>query len=373
MNLTAVLIIGPVAPPVGGMAVSLDNLVTSSLKDKYDFCVLDITGYMARTGRLNIFMIAYCQFSHLFRLAHILITKRPRIAHIHMTTGFYFYRRAVDIIVCKLFGKKVMIHLRGYRFTDFCRRSSVPGKWTIRFVLGISDKIIILSDRWKDFFSTLVSAEKMTAVPNGVKLSEFRIEKNKKDQLGIPKDKKLVLFMGPIGRRKGAFDMVDVASIVLDKTKDAIFVFCGAGERKGELDQFKYLAEAKNISSYVKYAGNVTGQEKYDYYLSSDIFVLPSYAENLPNSLLEAMAAGLPMVVSDAGVIPELVRDGVNGFIIKAGDVTAIAERIIRLVHDKELRASMGKRNIELVKEKYDMPIIADKIDRIYSELLGIV
>jgi len=364
--------IGPVAPPTGGMTVSLDNLVTSALKDKYDFHVLDITGYMVRTGSLNIFLIAYHQLRHLFGLISILMTKKPRIVHVHMTTAFYFYRRGVDIVICKLFGKKVIIHLHGGRFADFYRKSFVLGKWTIRSVLGLSDKIIVLSDYWKDFLSAVIDAEKVSVVPNGVKLSEFRLEKDKKDELGIPKDKKLVLFMGPIGRRKGAFDMVDVVSAVVSKAEDTFFVFCGQGEYKGEVDQFRRLVEEKNVSSHVNYAGNVTGQEKYNYYLSSDIFVLPSYVENLPISLLEAMAAGLPAIASDVGMIPELVQDGVNGFIIKAGDVTAIAERIIKLAQDKDLRISMGKRNLELVKERYDMPMMADKIDRIYKELLGV-
>lgn len=366
-----VLMIGPVAPPAGGMATSMNNLMTSALKDKYDFCVLDTTGYLERYGRPNIFMIAYYQFSALFRLAFILIKRRPRIVHVHMATGFYFYRRAADIAISKLFGKKVIIHVRGYRFPDFCAKSSVAGKWAIRSTLGMSDKIIILSDHWKGLLGPLAGAGKLIAVPNGVKLAEFRRQKDKKEELGILKDKKTILFMGPIGRRKGAFDLLDAVPAVAGKTGDVVFIFCGSGERRGEIEKFKRLAEAKNLSSYIKYAGDVSGQDKYDHYLSSDIFVLPSYGENLPNSVLEAMAAGLPVVASDAGVIPELIQDGVNGFIIKAGDTEAIADRVIRLAQDSDLRMSMGKRNVELVKERYDMPIIAAKIDRIYRECLG--
>jgi glycosyltransferase involved in cell wall biosynthesis len=366
-----VLFIGPVAPPTGGMTVSLDNLVTSGLKERYDLSLLDITGYMARTGRVNIFLIAYHQFYHLFELVRILITKKISIVHVQMTTGFYFYRRGLDIIICKLFGKKVVFHLRGGRFINFYEKGSIPGRWIKKQILGICDAIIVLADYWKIFLSSIVDPKTIEVVPNGVKLSEFRMTNNMKDALGIPRGTTTVLFMGPVGQRKGAFDMVDVVSLVTGKIKDIVFVFCGAEERKDELDRFNRLLSSKDISPHIRYAGDVAGQEKYDYYLSADIFVLPSYVENFPNSLLEAMAAGLPVVVSGVGVIPEMIQDGMNGFIIAPGDVASIAEKIILLSNDKELRQSMGERNLKMVKEKYDMPLIADKIDRIYKQCLG--
>jgi glycosyltransferase involved in cell wall biosynthesis len=126
----------------------------------------------------------------------------------------------------------------------------------------------------------------------------------------------------------------------------------------------------EKIAKYIKHVKVISGQEKYDYYMSSDIFVLPSYAENMPNVLLEAMAAGLPVVVSNVGANPEIVEDGVNGFIIKPGDINAIADRIVKLAEDSNLRKSMGQINLKLAKEKYDMSIVAEKIDKLYQGLL---
>jgi len=369
-NKPNILIIGPVAPPVGGMTVSLNNLITSALKEKYNIFVLDITGYRSRNKTANIFLGIRYQAYLIFKLICILIKKKPCIVHVQMASFFNFYRRSIDIIICKLFGKKVILHLRGANFVEFFNKSSLLGKCFIKFILNISDKVISLSKFWHDFLVGIMNPETIATVPNGVICSDFKLVNNKKEELGFPDSHIFVLFMGPIGKRKGAFDILDAISIVTYKIKDVSFIFSGFGEFKGELEQFSDLAKQKNLTAYVKYVGDIFGQEKYDYYLSSDVFVLPSYAENLPNSLVEAMAAGLPVVVSDVGAIPEIVEDGVNGFIIKPGNINAIADRIIKLANDSNLRKSMGQRNLKLAKEKYDMPIIAEKIDKVYQELL---
>lgn len=365
-----VLMIGPVAPPLGGMTISLNNLITSGLKDKYDISVLDITGYRARNKRGNILGgIAY-QLYLMLKLVAILIVKRPRIVHAHMASFFYFFRRGADVVICKLFGKKVVFHLRGGKFIEFYNKSSFLGKSAIRSILRISDKVIVLSEYWKDFVSGIADKKKIMVVPNGVRCADFHLDKDKKIELGFTKDHILVLSMGPIGKRKGTFDVLASIKPVTARFNNISFIFCGTGEFEGEILQFLGLVRDMGFGPYAKYVENIVGQEKNDYYLSSDIFILPSYAENLPNSVLEAMAAGLPVIVSDVGAIPELVKDGVNGLIIKPGDVKAIADRIIMLAKDRDLRKRMGDINRELMRQKYDMPIIAGMIDRVYQELL---
>ena len=157
-----------------------------------------------------------------------------------------------------------------------------------------------------------------------------------------------------------------------EKVGTISFLFCGTGEFKGEIEIFKEMVKEDRFCKYVKYFESISGQQLRDIYLISDIFVLPSYAENLPNSMLEAMAAGLPVIVSDVGAIPEVVKDGVNGFIIKAGDIASLTEKILILTESSDLRKSMGAHNVQLIKEKYDMPVVADKIDAVYRELLKI-
>lgn len=367
---TTILMIGPVAPPVGGMGVSLDNLITSNLKDGYDIIVLDTTGLRTRYGKVSLVSGLFYQFRLVLKLVCVLVRKRPVIVHLHMASFFYFYRRTIDVFICKLFRKKVIFHLHGGKFIEFYKNSPIVGKLVIRYTLLLSNKVIALSQYWADFISTLTMREKVVVIPNGVACSDFVREKYKKKELGFSKSRISILFMSPIGKRKGAFDLLEIIPRVVSKAPDVIFIFCGGEEFQGELGQFLDTVKERDLSGYLRYIGEVSGREKFYYYLSSDIFVLPSYAENLPNSLLEAMAAALPVVVSDVGAIPEIIKDGSNGFIIKAGDLDAMADRLVILAKDSGLRKSMGESNALLIKEKYDMKIIAEKTAELYEELL---
>jgi glycosyltransferase involved in cell wall biosynthesis len=369
-NKQKILLVGPLLPVLGGMNVALHNLAASDLKDRYELTVLDVTGYRTKGKKAFFGLNIFYQLYLLFKLIYILVSKNPKIVHVQMASYFYFYRRSADIIICKLFGKKVIFHLRGGYFIDFYTKSSPPAKWMIRSVMRLSDRVIALSGYWKDFLSSIIEPGKITVVPNGVKLSDFHLKSNKKIEMGLPENCVSVIFIGAIGKRKGAFDMLDVIPKVSDRIQNVTFVFCGTGEYLGEIEKFRKMIKKEKNYPNMKYFEKIYGQELRDHYLSSDIFILPSYAENLPNSLLEAMAAGLPVVVSDVGAIPEVVKDGVNGFIIKAGDIDSIVEKVTILAQNSELRKTMGLRNIELVREKYDMPIIADKIGKIYEELL---
>lgn len=367
-----VLMIGPVAPPLGGMTISLSNIVDSRLKDKYDLRVLDITGYRTRRGgRGNVFLGILHELRLIFELASILIGKGPKIVHIQMASFFYFYRRSVDIIICRLFGKKVIFHLRGASFIDFYDKSGLAGRTFIKAMLGLSNRIIVLSEYWRGFVSGIADAKKISVVPNGVEADKFALSRGDGTGSGHSDIRISVLFMGPVGKRKGAFDLLEAIPAVRQKVKDIVFIFSGKGEFEGELELFKRKVAEKGLEGCVRLTGDISGQEKIDRYISSDIFAMPSYAENFPNSVLEAMAAGLPVVVSDVGAIPEFVKDGVNGFIVKAGDAGAIAAKIATLAMDGDLRGSIGKSNRELVRQKYDMPIIAGMLDRIYQGLLA--
>jgi glycosyltransferase involved in cell wall biosynthesis len=364
-----VLLTGPLAPPVGGMTNSLENLLNSDLRKYYDLRVLDITGKRSREKCSLISAVVY-QISLLWKLVSTLIKEKPCIVHVQMASFLYFYRRSLDILLCKLFGKKVIFHLRGASFVEFYEKNSFLGKPFIRFILNISDKIVALSEVWRDYLLTFVPPEKIAVIPNGVDCSNLSALIHEKAESAGNNSHIRALFMGSIGKRKGVFDILRAVRTVTRHFPEMTFTFLGVEEENGALAGFTQEVKENHLENHISYPGAISGDERYDYYLSSDIFVLPSYAENFPNAVLEAMAAGLPLVVSNVGAIPEFVKDGMNGFVIEPGDVNALAEKIILLAKDPELRKQMGQRNLELVRKNYDMPIIAEKVHQLYKELL---
>lgn len=365
-----ILIIGPLPPPSGGMATSVYNLLNSHLKDAYDLLILDITGYRTRKKK-NYFPIFSYQLFLFFKLFYLLLLKRPAIVHVQVASFLYFYIIAIDIMLSKLLKRKVIFHLRGCRFKDFYKNSPHIGKLFIKFILKTSDRIIALSQIWMQFISAIIEdANKVIIIPNSVDCVKFRQFENKKLKMGFSKDDLMVLFVGSIGQRKGAFDLVQCIPRITSDIRNLKFIFLGREEFRGEKEKLDNLIKAEKLTNVFS-LGEVSGQEKIDYYLSSDIFVLPSHAENFPNSLLEAMASGLPVVASDVGAVDEIIRDGENGFLIKPKDIDAIAEKISILSKDNILRSSMGKKNLELVRNNYDLPKVMQEIGSLYKSLLA--
>ena len=123
------------------------------------------------------------------------------------------------------------------------------------------------------------------------------------------------------------------------------------------------------LSKIVRFEGWVSGDKKVELLNNTDVFILPSYTEGLPISILEAMSYRLPVISTPVGGIPEVVRDGENGFLIKPGDKDALHNAIVRLANDEELREKMG--NISYSKVQPHLPeIVAKELEDIYKKLV---
>ncbi len=150
-------------------------------------------------------------------------------------------------------------------------------------------------------------------------------------------------------------------------TKKVKFIFAG----NGEIEKVKNLCKGKNIQDNIHLLGFISGEEKIKNFHKADIFILPSYNEGLPVSVLEAMAAGLSIITTPVGGIPEAVEDGVNGFLVEPGNPEMLADRILKLLEDEELRERMGRKSLRIAKEKFDVNIIAEGLSKIYEKVLA--
>ena len=141
-------------------------------------------------------------------------------------------------------------------------------------------------------------------------------------------------------------------------------------EKSGEIDRIKDTCINQGINDHVTFRSGFSNDEKNDLLFGSDIYLLPSYAEGLPISLLEAMAAGLPIISTPVGGIPEVIVEGENGFLITPGDYVDLANKIIKLIETPELRMKIGQKNENKIRDEYDWNIISDKLKNEYRTLL---
>jgi glycosyltransferase involved in cell wall biosynthesis len=154
-------------------------------------------------------------------------------------------------------------------------------------------------------------------------------------------------------REKGFRDILSAVPNV----SNAEFVFVGEWPSDEDEQEVRAFIKQKGIEDRVTFSGVVSGQSKYDLFLSSDIFVFPSYFvyEGHAVSSVEALAAGLPVVCTDHGALNESVRDGWNGYFVPPSNPAAIAERLNQLLNDDNLRRTMGQRSRDLYVERFTL------------------
>jgi glycosyltransferase involved in cell wall biosynthesis len=172
-----------------------------------------------------------------------------------------------------------------------------------------------------------------------------------------------VVALGILGERKGTFDLLEAAERLQVRRPEIRFIFVGGGE----VERFRALAGERRLAN-VTFVGAVGDAERVALLHGGDVFALPSHAEGQPIAILEAMAAGLPILSTTVGSIPEVVGEP-NGLLVQPRDVDAIVARLEQLADDQALRERMGRSNAREAAVKYDLSRVFREIDAVYAEL----
>ncbi len=175
-----------------------------------------------------------------------------------------------------------------------------------------------------------------------------------------------VLFCGRLERKKGIYELLTSARLVLKINKNINFNFVGSGSQINKLEN---LTKKYNLEKSVNILGNLRGYDKYEAYKNADLFILPSYTEGFPNVYTEALAAGLPILITKVGGISDVFKNGKNGFFIDTipPSPRKIAELIILLSSNKKLREKMSINNTSEALENYDSKILIESMHQQYS------
>jgi len=273
-----------------------------------------------------------------------------------------------------MFGKKPFVlnthgTLLGYRHILRSKFLQLPYQvydvGTLRSAVRRADAIIVSSkNEYREALEFGVHKKKVHVIPAGIDVSDYdshRAESNETLDL---------LFVGRAARNRRLEPIIQALQC-LDKAKLTIV---GGEEkssslsRKGYLSELRALAEQLGVSERISFAGAKYGKELMSYYQSADVFVYTSLYENFGQTLLEAAAAGLPIVCTPVGIAPEIVIDGETGFLVN-DDPKMISDRIGAL-RDKSTRSEFGARIKEIVKEKFAWSDIIEQYLQMYYHLL---
>ena len=220
---------------------------------------------------------------------------------------------------------------------------------------------IVLSDMEKDILTERFGAKKVISLPNCVDLSDAAAFE--KEQVLHDESKPLRIgYLGRIEPNKGMTELL-VACQKLKKEKYPFkLVIAGKEQTEGEyLPQFDQC-----LGDCFEYAGLVSGKSKCDFLRSLDAFILPTYFEGLPMSLLETMSYGVTPVVTPVGSIPQVVKDGVNGMFITDHDSDSIVSAIKRLDEDRSILRKLGVAARETIFNQFSPEKYVEKLNSIY-------
>ena len=281
-------------------------------------------------------------FKSLFQLVWVLLTERVDLVHIRGSHRGSAFRQAILTWLVKAFRKPTVLQTHASEFHIFYANLA---PWLQKFIawsFSQGDRFVVLSESWKKFHTTNLGLDpdKVTVMYNPVKVPP-------EVPIRYPSIPTKLIFLGHIGQRKGAFDLIKAfANLPEQEKNNSLLIMAG----DGEVEAAKELVASFNLSDKIIFPGWI-GTEERDLLLTKvDIFVLPSYNEGLPLSMLEAMAWELPVVVTPVGGIAEIVIDGENGLLVEPGNIEQLQEAIKSLIADEDLRSVIADKGRQKMK-----------------------
>lgn len=306
------------------------------------------------------------------RLALLIRRVRPEILHTHTAKA-----GTVGRIAALLAGDArppIVVHtfhghvLRGY----FSPSKTAFFRVLERVLAKVTTVLIAVSPEVRDDLVALGVAprEKFVVVRLGIELEQRVLSQEPREEirrrLGIPPERFVIGWLGRMTGVKQTFDLLDALSMLRAQGVDAGLLLVGDGPDRGA---FELRAQELGLVRDCLFLGYQ--EDVAPWYAAMDAIALPSGNEGTPVTVIEALAAGKPVAAYGVGGVPDVVRDGVDGFIVEAGDTAALAARLAELAADPALRDRMGAAGRGRVLERYGVGRLLDDVDRLYRETMA--
>ncbi len=309
----------------GGMVSVTKNYL--GYKDWEEF---DIHYIPTHTEKNKLIVALYFAVAY-FRVFFTAVFGHYDILYLHTAERGSFYRKAMLVRTLRKFGIKTVMHHHAGEFELFYSGLSEKKKRYVNKTLSLADLNIVLSKRLISMITDKAPDAKVKVLYNAV---------HTYSENPYNKDASNILFLGRLGKRKGTYDLLDVIKRLDDRLPENIkFYLCG----DGEVEEVRKKTEEYGISHRIAHIGWTVGEQKAEFMKNTMLNVLPSYNEGLPMTILETMAYGIPNISTNIASIPEVIRDGENGYMITPGDKDKLEERLYELCTDREKRNKMSE------------------------------
>ncbi len=285
--------------------------------------------------------------------------QHPAVVHVHAASRASFVRKSIVLLIARLAGCKTIFHLHGGGFRQFAtvEAGALMRRW-IRHTLEASSVVITLSNGWAGFVRGFAPKARVAVVPNSVPLPSLPAARPEPER---------ILFLGRIEEAKGVFELLGAGARLAARHPALRLVFGGEGDTAALLRR----ADELGIRDRVELPGWLSPPQRDAQLARAAVFCLPSHAEGLPMSMLEAMAAGRAVVASKVGGIPETIVDGANGLLVPPRDEAALAAALEQVLGDETLRARLERHARVTIEQHYSTEVVCGQLSALYRELAG--
>jgi glycosyltransferase involved in cell wall biosynthesis len=287
-------------------------------------------------------------------------TPEPTVVHIHFASRGSTLRKMLLAQMVIRARRPFILHAHGAGFDKFHRGLPAPVRHLVNRTLQQANLVIALSSQWRDFFirECELAPSQVTVLANPVRVPARCMERPGRKTVQF-------LHLGRLGKRKGAYDLVNAfAALPEGPGSRARLVLAG----DGDVDGVRKQAAALGLGERVRVLPWIDASQRDRLLAESDVFVLPSFAEGVPMSLLEAMAAGLPSITTAVGGIPDVFTHGAEGLLVTPGDTTQLRDALTQYIVDEPARLAAGRRAYERARS-FDVHAYARSLAELYQRI----
>jgi glycosyltransferase involved in cell wall biosynthesis len=330
MKKIRVTMLGPSLYQQGGMA-TVENLIVDYRSEALVIQHLSTHEEGSSGRRIQVFLVA------LWRFLGQLIFNQVDIAHVHVSERGSVYRVGILVFLANLFAKPSVIHTHGCEFHVFFEGLSPFGQAIVRLIFQRAAYVIALSQSWKQYYTNQCRLDPHKVL---VMLNPVQLPRRLPDRTARSHGRIKFILLGRIGHRKGAYDAINAVAQLPAAQRCRVELWL-AGD--GEVEQAQALIHRLGLQERVKLLGWIDPATRDRLLSQADVFLLPSYNEGLPVSMVESMAWGLPVIVTPVGGILDLVIHQKHGFVVNPGNVAEITTAMQTLIQDDRRRLAMGQ------------------------------
>lgn len=347
-----VLMCGSVLSVKGGMVSVVKNYL--NYKDWED---VDIRYIPTHINANKYVLVLYFMWAYIKILCLALIGKVD-IVHLHTAERGSFFRKAFLVQTFNILGIKTVMHHNAAEFELFYTSLSERRKKYVRHILELTDLNIVLGEEFAQLLRNKASKAKVKVLYNAVGTYSYN---------PYNKDARNILFLGVLCERKGVYNLLQAIKLLDPQIDKTIKLYlCG----DGEMEKVKQMIKELGISHRIAHLGWIVGEQKKLFMANAMVNVLPSYNEGLPMTILETMAYGIPNISTSIASIPEVLHNNDNGFLVKPGDIDALAEVLKKIIENSSLREEFSQKSYQLITKSFSLDKNIEILKSYYKSLI---